>query len=335
MGRVFSPEQIRDDHIPEPGAHTRAGRFVLETLFEPPGLWLPIDDASRQLNYDVDRKIRSIESGMVYGSTALGTANLRSDLDVLITYYHSHPQALATLRETFEQAEDQFKVPVEHHIVPVTALSNPLTHTIDPLFATHLRDVQRQENPRWSYNWPMHGYHGITINEQQVRALAIRYCGTKRRQFINGLVDYRDSSNYAIMQRALELPAAIGRKVLAATDGPEAVDQSLLQNKSEILGMLLDRYNSSRIEWMGEPDKALADLAELDYEYSDLLISTIGGETSLDEYSKWLESHYLKALDLAIHVASSWIDILQHSLDKPRGELAELQPIQTYVDEEY
>jgi predicted nucleotidyltransferase len=336
MGKVFSPEQIKSGDIPEDGAHEKAGRYVLESLFDPPGLWVPINETRRQLNYDVMQRVSGINAGMVYGSTALGSANVRSDLDVLVTYYTNHPQVLTTMREVFEETQKRFKVPVEHHIVPVVSLLSPLEHTIDPLFAKHLFEIQAQDEPRWSYNWPVDGLRwGDAVDEQQVRALAIRYCSAKRRQLVNGTVDYRGNPNYAVMQRALELPAAIGRKVLAATDGQDKVDQQLLQDKSEMMGTLLDRYNSSRISYMGEPDKSLADLSELDFEYDDLLASTIGGETALKDYSEWTDVNYLRALELGAHVATSWVEILQNNLDKPQAELAELQLPDSDTEDHY
>lgn len=344
MGRVFTPEQVANHEVPEPGAHELAGRTILKSLFEPEGLYTPNYDHSQHsslletektavpdswtLNTEIYTRYFGLEAGMVYGSTALGCANIRSDLDILITYHQvASSTTMDIISEVFQAAEEEYRVLVEGNILNVSALFSPLEHSIDPLFARHLIDIQNQEEPRWSYNWPVDGLTsgGVDLHpdQEQVRALAIRYCSGKTRYLTHKRTEYRGAIDYQALRRALEIPAALGRKVLAATLGVEQVDQDLLQNKNRIIGLLgevLAKATEAAGYSLGEPELQMKRLAAADREYTELLNSALNGETSTESYRGWLDRRYIELLHLGHDVSAAWTEIMRTGLDKRNGQ---------------
>lgn len=312
MGKVFSPLEIQSGYIPEPGAHVAAAGHIIDALL--------LDNNAPIFNGN------GVHSGMIYGSTAMGSANLRSDVDVLLNFHEDEAhEALPLIRRVFRDTEQTYKVPIESNILPVGATMSLLEHAIDPLFAQHLLEIQYQDEPRWSYGWPVNGLNIDTtvLTEDAYRKLAIRYCSTKLRQFARGLVDYDGEPDYKHMQRALELPAAIGRKVLAVVHGPDHVTQAVLQDKTDATKQVADVFDSiNRKGWRKEDSKQrFLELAKMDATYNDVLRGAISGDISLSEYSKYLTSSYEATLLLGITVAQSWVNILNWNLDKRNLEL--------------
>lgn len=330
MGRVFTPESIAHDEIPRPGAHERAGTFVLGELFnkatsgyldlqpEPPaspGLGLEGD-----ISEWTDSEGR-VEAAMVYGSTALGRASLRSDLDVLVTYRADDGETLRHIGSVFAEAERTFHVPVEKQLFEAFASSDPLIHNIDPLFMMHLRKVQAMEDPQWSINWPVVFMHtDDPIKSARLRRMGIRYAAMKAKLFA-GTLTSRDAHDgridYSAFQRALELPGAIGRKGVPATNRegdplPDTDDkyalQALARERLEVL------VAESRAWFYPRANLAISQhdaLLRRDAEYDAVLQETIEDPTKLREYDDWLHGNYLPSLRLARDVSMAWAACLE------------------------
>lgn len=317
MGKVFTPEAIVANDVPELGAHELAGKFILNQFFEPQEDWKE-EERTRFLTDG-----NGIHSGMVYGSTALGRAGIRSDVDVLVNYHANRAdEAFPLIRDVFSKAEADFKVPVEPHVLEVGALFNPLKHNIDPLFAEHLVEVQAQDNPRWSYSWPVNGLRSHRVNpnnNDRLRAIAVRYASGKARQFARASTSYRGEADVHVMQRALELPGAIGRKVIAATrkNNEQKPD---LGNKYGMSKSIIARLEEFAPEWYERAVSYQRYLFDLDQTYDQLLTATLEGSSTVEDYREWLEGNYLHACSMAFEVAHAWSDIVGNKIDIPKEE---------------
>lgn len=328
MGRIFTAEAVAHHHIPEPGAHQEAGRFILDQLFEPRDEWTN----EEKFAFIIDGN--GVESGLVYGSTALGSAGLRSDVDILLNYHASYANTVFPLiRDLFETAERTYNVPVEANVLPVGALYSPLEHSIDPLFAQHLLTVQYLEEPRWSYNWPVDAIQFTPLGEdlEQLRAIAIRYASGKSRQFTRALINFRGEADLLVMQRALELPGAIGRKVIAATQehGDEDLD---LGDKHVLSDVTLERLTQLSQGWFTQATLYHQYLFNLDKTYNQILQSAIEGDTAVEDYTEWIQENYLHACKMAQEVAYAWSQIIGRRLDIPLDGLDAALPYELADD---
>lgn len=319
MGRVFTPEAVANHDVPEVGAHEKAGRFILNQLFEPQDYWTDQDRTA----FSIDGN--GIDSGLVYGSTALGKAGLRSDVDILLNYHaNKTDRAFPLIRDVFQVAENDFNVPIEPHVLPVGALFNPLEHSIDPLFAEHLIAVQYQNEPRWSYNWPVDGlqfYRIEATDEERLRAIAVRYASGKSRQFAKAVVGYRGEADLHVLQRALELPGAIGRKVIAATRKADE-EAPNLGDKHGMSDITIQKLGQFAPEWYRRAVDYQGYLHNLDQSYDQLLRSALDGDTTVEAYGGWLQENYLYACKMAHEVAYVWSQIVSCRMDIPLEEKA-------------
>ena len=324
MGKVFSPAEIHAGNVPEPGAHNAAALFIVDALFKP--------------TLDLFNN-NGVDGGMIYGSTAMGSANMRSDVDVLATYDQNRAdRALPMIRRVLHRARVDYKVPVESNILAVGAVYSPLEHAIDPLFAKHLLEIQEQDDPRWSYNWPVSGLAlaPSAVTKENVRMVAIRYCSAKARRLARGLIEQSDEPDYKTMQRALELPAAIGRKVLAVANGIGFVDQSVLQDKDNAtLGtaQFLDRIIGTGWSNFKQVLPNFLELSAIDTAYSTILTEVVVGKASEREYEDFLNQNHERSVLLGIDVASTMVDILRDRIDT-RDYKQETQEFEAQVEQE-
>ena len=314
MGKVFSPEEIQAGHIPQEGAHEQAGHFLLDQLFEPSSLL-----SERQLNL-YRTATGCIDSAMVYGSTAFGRAGLRSDLDIFVNYREDQTRAaLYLLREIFSEIEETYRVPVEPNVLPAGALGNPLQHRVDPLFAKHLLEVQGMEFPQWSYNDPVEALKdGVVSNEDTdfLRMVTVKYLNVKALKFSKAQVGYRGEVDLHVMQRGLELPSAIGRKILEVTNG-EKVAETYCGRREDIAGLLDKRLEEilrgyPKGGWLAT---AQTQLSQLDGEYTQLLEATIANPELLPDYVEWLKERYPFVCQASTKVSRQWANIIGEGLD--------------------
>jgi hypothetical protein len=145
--------------------------------------------------------------------------------------------------------------------------------------------------------------------------MAIRYSSLKTRQFGKAMTTTSGEVNYLMLQRALELPKAIGRKVIAAIYGIETVDQDLLQDQEAIVQLQTDKLMEIHPFFSDKAIEALQTLSDMDNEYSLLLNNVLSGATTIEKYREWLESKYLFSVNLGHKLAFSWTGILKHKTD--------------------
>lgn len=315
MGKVFSSEEIARERVPEIGAHYLAADHIIEMVTGGqqtlPGM--PRFDVADSPSRPRD----GIESLLVYGSTALRTANRRSDLDVAIVYDVSSPHPLKVCQGIFRQVSHEYNLPIETSAHPVGALGNGLRHTIDISFARHLH--QMDDTSSWRYgkpiwpNWEQQDSHA-TIDRLLPATLA--YLANKRKSFAGALLEDDRQPDYKRLQRAFEVPAAIGRKIvmLYHSSGPEEVDPANKVQASEfVLAKMAEiADNDPRVE-PGAIEKFRLLCNQNSY-YTNLLEQTVTGQTTLADYRQWLQENYLAAYEFAHDTSLFWEQVLAETL---------------------
>ncbi len=304
MGKVFSVEEVSAGLVPEVGAHHAAARFVLDELFE-------------QVTGDLYVGAPGVDAALVYGST-VHEPNRRSDVDVLLVYDATQAAvALPGIRTVLQAAETRYRVPIEEHVVPRGALKNPLEHNIDPLFMRHLVAVQRNQ-PHWQRNSPIPAsLFANSIDRDRVVEIAVAYCSGKAQQFARALMKRNDAIDLHTLQRAFELPATIGRKVLVAifSDGlAPKVENRIIFDKGWTTQLVKQLLESIGGVHAGAADQ-LGKLATLNSDYSRLLEATLAGQTTTADYATWLSEHAQLAYQLAHDTSYSWTEVLKMQLD--------------------
>jgi hypothetical protein len=361
MGRIYTPEQLVNGAIPEPGVHEAAGRYLLDKLFEERGdfyygstgleaVVIPSMNDEDKAEYEAnclsgrshpEEKLlvhsgltagmgMGIRAGMVYGSTVLGTAGRRSDLDVLVIFNDGDSdRALPFLRDSFRDVASRFKVVVEPNVLSVDSAHRPFGHSIDTLFLDHLVDVQYMDSPRWSYEFPADFLSRSRMEYdpehmiERNRLILQRYASGKERQCTSALASQNPEGQLHEMQRALEIPFALGRKAFSAL-GVIPADPNqmnlpfyppmprsgieILKDRSRSIDYLNGFFDTlSENGWHGatRPGEDTRRLSELDGEYSELLEIAIAGSISTSEYEKWLQTNRESALSLGRTIAAA------------------------------
>ena len=323
MGRVFSPEQIQNSEVPEIGAHQEAAREILNKLFDD----VEAENAGRRLHL-FDPNGSGVKSAMVYGSTAYGTSNRRSDLDVLIFYDPSQSvTALRRIAGVLNEASDRYSVPLEPNILPEGAVNDDREHGMEPLFVQHLIEMSQRANGIWVRHNPANGLQRIADQADKpeiVSALAHSYVSNRRNYFAKALVEVGDPINYNALQRALELPSAIGRKAVAATmhEDEEPLDlSSRLSMEARAEDALLRFLTDSAAD--KEIASAHKRLYAMDRQYTKILERTMSGEIELDDYESWVKARAANAMEWALMLSQKWTEILRtnHKVVKRRAQL--------------
>lgn len=203
MGVVYSSLDIECEKFPTQDDHTRAADAVLDLVSDVPG----------------------VELTMVHGSVAEGRSNLRSDLDLLVTYSADGTDEARLVREVnclIEEVGADTDVAIETNIWPVDEPPAARRERMyDLLFSRHLAHSM-QVNETWRRGEP----DRLTIDiadelaeatVKQVARIAVNYTIYKHGGFAKaprgGGYSVDDSRALAAMQRALEFPKSVGRKV--------------------------------------------------------------------------------------------------------------------------
>lgn len=319
MGKVYSPEMVAAGDLPVSGAHQAAGRFILDAISE--GVY-----GTHSWN-DWPRAC----SVMIYGSTALGTTTIRSDVDTLLVYNPLHAdKTLDNARKVFRTAEDRFKTPVEVQAHPIGALSSNLEHSIDPAFAMHLKYVQA--NLDWSRNSPVSKLDLLYSDEEldyRLLTASLLFSAGKRKQFARAQLDYRGTADLDVLQRALELPNAIGRKILnLSMKNVESETGGISSNKPgtiEATSKIMHNINDGRLSDSDSDTEYYDILAEMDEWYDEILKHAIARKISVEQYDSWIQNAYLDAIKKAHRVSNFWAEVVMLRLDELEPQLGQAQ----------
>ncbi len=319
MGKVYTPEQVSANQVPILGAHEKAATQILDDLKSSP----ITTEASNAL---------------IFGSTATGKADQRSDLDLLVTYQADSNAIQALLDEVatiIDEAAIRYGVVPEFKALPKDRVTTGGyedgggTYRTDPLLAAHLIQIHEQY-PHMSHNNPIEELEDIALDlynlheatpEQKllIARLAVEYTEGKRDMFED---DYAHSlvtnpeRYYNSMQRALEAPKAMGRKVLAQlsadSNGPFTYD---VTNKSEMQQLLQDAaMDKIGLKKGSELADAQARLITFDAEYLEILLEAVKtGE--VNQYQEWIQANRNEIIWAARNMSEIWGDEMRSRLE--------------------
>lgn len=281
MGKVFTPEEVMFGQIPQEGDHLRAAEFVMDYLFRAP--------------------VSGIEGGLIYGSVADGRSNVRSDIDFLVLYDPEHTACLDSVAGAIKSAEGNFLVPFE-----LTALSAEDVeqgfHTVDPLFLRHL--LRAEQSGKFCYGEPATALDATVATHNASREHILHtiraYCAQKTAKLAKGVANERYVDAH-LLQRALEVPKNLGRKVLMLTrpDTSVLTGNEITESFAHILRLLQPDEGTfeSGVGW------SLGRVAQFDHDYTQLLRLTIDEPAEMiDAYTAWLEQHKHTIARLALDI---------------------------------
>jgi predicted nucleotidyltransferase len=276
MGRAFSVEDIQSDRIP-----TEADFSITASVYE--------SEVRRALGTG------ALVSSLVYGSVAAGTANARSDFDCLLVYdgtasgYQTCREIIATTT-----AATNGKVPIETPPYPRSRLALG-THEIDVAFGHHLttgiRIVRGEDIADY-----------ITFTPAPPLVSLNAYLAAKKRSLDERGASPVETDRLRAIQRMLEAPLAVGRKVLKTLDILQgtALCPHNSAAKSEVASAALAVYSRFGID--GLPLQVLF----ADRYYALVLQAAVEGSVDTKRYTD-----VLNELDGMVHPVSTWIDQVQ------------------------
>lgn len=290
MGVVYSSAEVLKPNFPRPGDHDTAARLVLERVG------------------GLDTTVLT----MVHGSVPEGRANLRSDLDVLVTYrpgaIEDEPLVVDGVKQILDDIGDKTGVKVEANIWPVGEHPDARRERMyDILFSHHLALSMGVSD--WCVGDPDQAVidlASLPLSPEAVRRVALNYTTYKHAGFTGAprVFNDREKSVLSIFQRALEFPKAAGRKVgqLISLDGGGQPNDYLEALRSAEHGEMVAGH--------------LDNLRQIDLEYTALLESFQGrtdiSNSEIDDYARWLSDRYSTALGIGIIAATSFTKFIAH-----------------------
>jgi hypothetical protein len=290
MGVVYSPEEVALGHVAKPGDHQALGRLLLSAAAES----------------------RYIQAGIIYGSSVFGTAGIRSDVDYLAIYDNDDAlKAFAALREAKQCAVQRGIYAVaEEHWEPETPFVKP--GQVDKQYLAHFTSVARKF-PSWLVNDPVSYIDQTPLSKGDLLFSTRQYVSAKTAKFTKTACDL--SPDYHDIQRALELPVAIARKVMLVMR-PYYDSMAETENKKAMATLshaILTHSKIAQIEYSCQASHSQERLLYFDQEYSSVLkqaVYEVSLRKNTNGYEKWLGGHTREILDQAFLLSTSWQRIL-------------------------
>lgn len=282
MGRLFSYDEIKTGRIPTPETFNHVKCVFQESIQE--GI----------INGTID-------GGLIYGSVAVDKQSCRSDFDSIIILRNNDLEARMAgmaVSQIIRQETDNL-IPIDIATRTKKALAEGW-HDIDRFFGQHLASEDRIVYGNDIATYIKHHHNNISAKD-----ILSDYLIHKSRRFDTA---YRISNPLDIseggLQRMLELPRAIGQRVLQtiieiehSNQQVRTVDQRLVLKKSQ---EIFTEYDL---------DEGFNTLAEKNKEYNELLSKTIQGKIGQKAYE-----NFILELHATLPCALNWIDQIQEKL---------------------
>ena len=313
MGRVYTPEAVSRGEVPVPGAHERAGRYLLGTF--------------SGSNLDLGGEPAEImESGAIFGSTAFRKSDIRSDVDGVFLYapWVTEAEARAVFNEVIARAEETFKVHVEARLHNTSEVPKLMGTAICPMFAEHVDEACRLKDPSWNFNDPAKDMRPAFFAPEDLESRIRSGYGNflhKTKQFDRALDEYgglTTDRTIPNLQRALELPNATARKLLPITVEPGETLPHITDKSANVarIAQKIVRY------CMGDPEQVVRSyqaLRAMNSDYDDQLKATLEGKLTTREYEYWLDEKYEPAVTHAATLAFAALDITRARFETVTG----------------
>ncbi len=283
MGVVVSPlELLRENDVPAFGSQRSVGRLILNAA----------QKAGRQTY------------ALIHGSAARGFCDLRLNSDVDVIMYLGSPDVDDGLAQPQRNREWwssyiaglglQFGVKPEHHIYahddPDYFLRNGFS---DRLFNLYLLDCIR--STRWQRGKLPERLVSVFEAEapsDQVAEWVARYIQDKiTKQEHAPAYDVLDSRVMSIMQRGLEVPGSLKRKLTQFNVYATEVEQPLL---------------ASWLSTLDRSEDAVA-LRSITEQYRRQLVLARRDDITIDDYERWLIDHYGEIRDRSSTLAGRYL----------------------------
>jgi predicted nucleotidyltransferase len=307
MGKIFTPNEIQSQAYPSPGAHTRVAEEIIEFICD----WHEDDP-------DVAPR-----AAMVHGSVVFGNDNIRSDVDVLAVRGGEGDEldVLTGMGKYIGSLARRTFIPIEISVISeedIRSRAHPITEDI--FFAEHLTVAARSTAYLCGDMGDMLRPLGEYADSEEQQAAADRmsalYVSIKKNEFFKSMTIPDQRVNYYKLQRAVELPSALGRKLVrlaqiranaAHTNEPIAPTQESEHYTRQAFADGVLALAADCPQWSGPANQLL----DLDGEYEEVLQSTLSGESSIDSYTKWVSNAYKVALEQALRLTVSTSFLLQ------------------------
>lgn len=284
MGVVYSGAELAHGLIPGNGDHLKAAEAVMSLV----------------------GSLGETQLTVVHGSVPEGRFNVRSDLDVLVTYETStpahEPAVVRKVNSVLDQIGATTHVKIEANIWPADEdISARRERMYDLLFSRHL--AASILNPVWAVGEADPAIKKIadaSYEEGILRGVVLNYTTYKHAGFTKAPREYAETEKVlSAFQRALELPKSLNRKIgqFFGTDVKPTHD--LLVK----LGM-----NDETI-------KSMELLRQMDCMYTDLVLPfqqnpELPAKDEVDECTSWLASAYPQAIDNGLIISSGFSNFI-------------------------
>jgi hypothetical protein len=277
MGRVYSYETIESGQVPTVTDFDKATLAFVSS----------VKDAL---------ETGLVDGAFIFGSVAVGSPNCRSDFDAVIaltTEDSESYRAASRMNAVIEESVDN-KIIINPIKQSRASFSNG-RHEIDRLFGQHLSSAYRLVIGHDPANYTQYP-------ADSPRDILAGYVSNKKRRLTEAYdapaLDFRDGSG---VQRLLELPAAVGRKILQVLAETGDIDEAVKKSADK---PAVVKASKAVLESTGL-ERGLHELLSLDDLYWDLLMSTMEGKVPKSEYEE-----EIRGLHEHIPEAIVWLDAL-------------------------
>lgn len=267
MGKIYSWERIENGGVPNVENFSVAKRMILSDLL---GL-IP----------------NEIYGAKVYGSVAKSSPSVRSDFDILVVFNNNI--GIRKLNYLVQEVENKTKVKIEPLILSVQQASEGF-HTIDSSFYTHFEGIPSEGN--LIGNDPLNKIKPLQGNMVDV---CMDYIRQKIRRLNQGHFDAAGVELLSVLQRVLESPVALGRKVLYVLQN---LDKFEMDENDDSKKSVIRNFNKIMVDSnINATD--FNEIVSKDKEYTEFLEETLGQKHNQIEYEQFLDVIKQETLPMA------------------------------------
>lgn len=285
MPVVYSPEEVKNGHVAKDGDHAALGKRIIRLV-------------------DTEKAIIAIQ---IYGSTALGTASLCSDMDGLVIYEDgARTTAIEAIRSvSFAARTEGNYAKTEIHLEPATPPKRS-TRLGNREYLAHFERIC-QQYPQWSVNNPAQYLDRTPATAEEYLADAINAFEAKTEKFTKASL--KPEVDYGALQRALELPVSAARKVqhvsgLRISPQPSEQKLKMVELGGNLLRSLIGTYPSAKSALVSHNS-----LQALNTVYTVKLSEAVS-TGNVEKYIDFLEGSRDVILKTAVELSSIWHEIL-------------------------